>query len=132
MKLYLGCHNPFASSKLYSTNCLQSFFACGWWSELLASNLQRCSILISLFTRSGLWEMTRHHGFSTFLEILNLAPMISILIYCNFMHWHHNTTTLLKGMTMHLVYQSLTPVREVLAWHDVMQCGLHGKVHGSC
>jgi len=29
----------------------------GW--ELLESDLQRCSVRNSLFTRSGLWEMTR-------------------------------------------------------------------------
>jgi len=41
-----------------SANCLQRFFACRWWLGLLESNLQRCNVWISLFTRSGLWELT--------------------------------------------------------------------------
>jgi len=57
MKLWPpGCHN--LSHLASSTNCLHRFFACGWWSELLESNLQRYSVRLSLFTRSGLWEMT--------------------------------------------------------------------------
>ena len=61
MKLCQGCHNPFTSSKLYK---LFAVFFCIWIMvglELLESNLHRCSLRVSLFTRSDVWvywEMT--------------------------------------------------------------------------
>jgi len=56
MTLCTGCHNPFASSKLYK---LFAVFFCIWMMVglvLLESNLQKCSLRICLFTRSDMWE----------------------------------------------------------------------------
>ena len=56
MKLCPGCHNPFASSKLYK---LFAVFFCIWMMVdlvLLGSNLERCCLRISLFARSDMWE----------------------------------------------------------------------------
>ena len=54
MKLCRGCHNPFASSKLYKLFAV--FFAFGWWLVWYSWNPICRDAAFSWFIRSDMWE----------------------------------------------------------------------------